>query len=62
MMSESRQIPEQILAKVDEDAIIALLQKVIQIESTNPPGNELGLANFLADYFKQAGLQPELFT
>ena len=61
-MSESRQIPEQILAKVDEDAIIALLQKVIQIESTNPPGNELGLANFLADYFKQAGLQPELFT
>ena len=49
-----------LLALVNEDSIVQLLQKVIQIESTNPPGNEIGLARWLADFFRQAGLDPEL--
>ena len=49
-----------LLAAVKEDSIVKLLQKVIQIESTNPPGNELDLALWLADHFAQAGIEAEL--
>ena len=49
-----------LLAAVKEDSVVKLLQKVIQIESTNPPGNELDLARWLADYFAQAGIKAEL--
>jgi len=49
-----------LLAEVKEDSVVKLLQKVIQIESTNPPGNELDLARWLADYFAQAGVEAEL--
>jgi len=51
---------EELLAAVKEDSVAKLLQKVIQIESTNPPGNELDLAHWLADYFAQAGVEVEL--
>jgi succinyl-diaminopimelate desuccinylase len=50
-----------LLAAVKEDAAVKLLQKVIQTESTNPPGNELDLALWLKDYFAQAGVKAELF-
>lgn len=50
----------ELLDQVQEDSIVALLQNVIQIESTNPPGNELDLAIFLEEYLISAGLQPEL--
>jgi len=46
-----------LLAAVKEDRVVKLLQKVIQIETTNPPGNELDLACWLADYFAQAGVE-----
>lgn len=49
-----------LLGTVREDAVVKLLQRVIQIESTNPPGNELDLARWLADYFAQAGIKAEL--
>jgi len=49
-----------LLAAVKEDSVVKLLQKVIQIESTNPPGNELDLALWLADQFAQAGIEAEL--
>ena len=50
----------ELLAAVKEDSVVKLLQKVIQIESTNPPGNELDLARWLADYLAQAGVEAEL--
>jgi succinyl-diaminopimelate desuccinylase len=50
----------ELLAAVKEDSAVKLLQKVIQIESTNPPGNELDLARWLADYLAQAGVEAEL--
>lgn len=49
-----------LLAAVKEDSVVKLLQRAIQIESTNPPGNELDLARWLADYFAQAGVEAEL--
>ncbi len=50
-----------LLAAVKEDSVVKLLQKVIQTESTNPPGNELDLARWLVDYLAQAGVKAELF-
>jgi succinyl-diaminopimelate desuccinylase len=50
----------KLLAAVREDSVVKLLQKVIQIESTNPPGNELDLAYWLADYFAEAGVEAEV--
>jgi len=49
-----------LLDSVREESVVKLLQKVIQTESTNPPGNELELAKLLADYFASAGLEPQL--
>jgi succinyl-diaminopimelate desuccinylase len=50
----------KLLAAVKEDSVVQLLQKVIQIESTNPPGNELDLAHWLADYFAEANVEAEV--
>ncbi len=55
MVSEAR-----LLAAVREETVVKLLQQVIQIESTNPPGNELDLARWLADYFAHAGVEAEV--
>ena len=52
----------ELLAAVKEDSIVKLLQRIIQIETTNPPGNELDLACWLADYFAQAGVKAELLA
>ena len=49
-----------LLENVEEASIVELLQSVLRIESTNPPGNELDLAGWLADYFAQAGLPAEV--
>ena len=51
---------EELVAAVKEDSVVKLLQRVIQIESTNPPGNELDLAEWLGDYFAQAGVKVEV--
>ena len=61
MINRNWSIPDNLLANVNEASIVDLLQKLIRIESTNPPGNERDLANFLADFFAKAGLEPELF-
>jgi succinyl-diaminopimelate desuccinylase len=49
-----------LLAEVKEDTVVELLQKVIQIESTRPPGNEIELALWLADYFAEAGIKADV--
>ncbi len=50
----------ELLAAVKEESVVKLLQQVIQIESTNPPGNELDLAEWLQGYFAEAGMQAKL--
>jgi len=61
MINRNWSVPDNLLSNVNEASIVDLLQKLIRIESTNPPGNERDLANFLADFFTKAGLEPELF-
>jgi len=50
----------ELVAAVKEDSVVKLLQRAIQIESTNPPGNEVDLAEWLGDYFAQAGVKVEV--
>lgn len=39
---------------------LALLKRLIQFETVNPPGNEKPAAEFLADLFRREGLAPEV--
>lgn len=47
-------------AQVERDAT-ALLSAYIQIDTTNPPGNETAAARFLAQRFHDAGIDAETF-
>jgi acetylornithine deacetylase/succinyl-diaminopimelate desuccinylase-like protein len=38
-----------------------LLSAYVQINTTNPPGNEMRAAKFLAERFKQAGIESQVF-
>ncbi|RLE51786.1 MAG: peptidase M20, partial [Candidatus Methanomethylicota archaeon] len=51
-----------IVNEVDEnlDELIKLLQDVIRIDTSNPPGNEIRLANFLFDVFSREGIPCEV--
>ncbi len=41
--------------------VISLTQKLIRINSQNPPGNEKRIAHFIKDYLKDLGLSCELY-
>ena len=40
--------------------VTALLQRLIRVDTTNPPGNETAAAELLRDYLEPAGLECEL--
>ncbi|MCU0522272.1 MAG: hypothetical protein MUF84_16455, partial [Anaerolineae bacterium] len=40
----------------------ALLSRYLQIDTTNPPGNELAAATFLAAELGRRGLAPTVYT
>lgn len=42
------------------DAATGLLQQLLRIDTTNPPGNERAAAEHLAEVFRKEGLEPEL--
>ncbi|MFW6050243.1 MAG: M20/M25/M40 family metallo-hydrolase [Myxococcota bacterium] len=44
------------------DAALELLRSLLRFDTTNPPGNELECARFLADHLRDGGLEPEVFT
>jgi acetylornithine deacetylase/succinyl-diaminopimelate desuccinylase-like protein len=48
------------LPRLESEAIL-WLQGLIRINTTNPPGNELAAANYLAGIFKREGINPEIF-
>jgi acetylornithine deacetylase/succinyl-diaminopimelate desuccinylase-like protein len=48
------------LSQIETDAI-GWLQGLIRINTTNPPGNELAAANYLAGILKQEGIPSEIF-
>jgi acetylornithine deacetylase/succinyl-diaminopimelate desuccinylase-like protein len=43
------------------DEAVTLLSDVIKIDSTNPPGNEEAVAQFVQDFLKREGLNSEIF-
>jgi acetylornithine deacetylase/succinyl-diaminopimelate desuccinylase-like protein len=47
-------------AEVEKQAT-DFLRAYIQIDTSNPPGNEIAAARFLADRFRQAGIAAEVF-
>jgi len=51
----------KILEDTYQKEIIKLLQKMIQIKTVNPPGNEKPLAEFLAGAMKSFGMKAEVF-
>ena len=44
-----------------EAEAVCLLQQYVQIDTTNPPGNERSSADFLADYLAAEGIEATLF-
>jgi acetylornithine deacetylase/succinyl-diaminopimelate desuccinylase-like protein len=53
-------MPLKILNEIEEE-ITDLLSKLIQIDTTNPPGNEIRATKFLSDYLALDGFYSEIF-
>lgn len=41
---------------------VELLRSLLRFDTTNPPGDELECARFLADYLREGGLEPEVLV
>ena len=52
-------MPIQILKEIDQEITI-FLSDLIQINTTNPPGNETSAANFIARYLAKEGFKSEI--
>ena len=48
------------LAALDTEAL-GWLQALVRIDTTNPPGNELQAAKYIADVFQKEGIHSEIF-
>src|SRR5437588_7944970 len=44
------------------DEVTELLQELIRVDTTNPPGNETAAAELLRDYLEDSGAQCELYA
>jgi len=44
------------------DEVTDLLQRLIQVDTTNPPGNETAAAELLRDYLEAAGIKCQLIA
>jgi acetylornithine deacetylase/succinyl-diaminopimelate desuccinylase-like protein len=44
------------------DEVIELLQELIRVDTTNPPGNETAAAELLRSYLEESGAQVELYA
>ena len=45
-----------------KDEVTELLQELIRVDTTNPPGNETAAAELLRDYLEDSGAQVELYA
>src|SRR5215212_5935846 len=54
------------MTRIDDDALrdeaVALLQDLIRIDTSNPPGNETAAAELLRDYLVPRGVECELIA
>src|SRR5205823_8195607 len=44
------------------DEVTELLQELIRVDTTNPPGNETAAAELLRDYLAASGVECELYA
>lgn len=51
---------DEILERIDDAETIDLCRRLVRIKSVNPPGGERGVAEFVAGYLREAGLEAEL--
>jgi acetylornithine deacetylase/succinyl-diaminopimelate desuccinylase-like protein len=58
-MKELKNMPIQMLNEIEQE-ITRFLSELIQINTTNPPGNETAAANFIARYLSNEGFKPEV--
>ncbi len=47
---------------INKKRLIKLTQKLIRINSENPPGNEAEISKFVKDYLKDIGLEVKIYT
>jgi len=47
---------------INKKRLVSLLQKLIRINSENPPGNEVQIADFVSDHLKTLGLDVKVYT
>jgi acetylornithine deacetylase/succinyl-diaminopimelate desuccinylase-like protein len=59
MQERPENMPVPILNEVEQE-ITRFLCDLIRINTTNPPGNETGAANFIAEYLAKDGLKSEI--
>ena len=45
-----------------EDEAVRLLQGLLRIDTTNPPGNERAAAEYIAEFLRAEGFEPQLLT
>jgi acetylornithine deacetylase/succinyl-diaminopimelate desuccinylase family protein len=60
MLNSLTPIEKKVISSISEDKVINLAQKMIQIDSQNPPGNEKELAEFIYDILSDLGLKVKL--
>ena len=52
--------PHTLPWKTLEDEAVSLLSRYIQIDTTNPPGNEIKAAQFFKDIFDREGIEARI--
>jgi len=53
---------EQVDWEQEGKAVVELLRALLRFDTTNPPGNEAGCVEFLADTLRGSGVEPEVLT
>lgn len=53
-------VPVVHIKMINKKRLIKLTQKLIRIDSENPPGNEVGIARFVRGYLCDLGLKPKI--
>src|SRR5438132_4817472 len=62
-MAKSPRFPVMALETVSlRDEVTELLQELIRVDTTNPPGNETRAAELLREYLEQYGVECELYA
>lgn len=51
---------DDLLSRIQEDEVVGLCRDLVRFKSINPPGNELEIAEYVADILREAGLTVEM--